>query len=240
MKAFTSGFKFFLATFILFVTTFLTLGIIFSSVKATGPVEPFSFSVKSGTEKGTVKVTWYDDNSVHGYNLLYGTNINHFNYGVVNMAHGKYQVNEFTVGYLTPGQNYYFKLIGLNGGQDIDSDPLLARAALNNNTTVQPTYYSASKNYLMPYLFALNYGAGSGSVTITWFANESANKYDIVYGTSPGHYQFGWQDMAYRQNLSNTFTVGALTPGTTYYFSLVAERNNTVVSWTDPLSITVR
>lgn len=225
---------------ILLLTFFLTTGLLFHFVKAAGPVEPFSFSVKTGTAKGTVKLTWYDDNSVHGYNLFYGTNKNHFDYGVVNMAHAAYQVNDFTVGYLIPGQNYYFKLVGLDGGQDIDSDPLLAAAALNDNTAVQPTYYSVSKNYLMPYLFAINYGANSGSVDITWFANESANKYDVVYGTSPGNYQYGWQNMPFRQDLSNTLNIGALTPGKTYYFALVAERNNTVVSWTDPLSITVR
>lgn len=210
-----------------------------SFAQTSGPVEPFSFSAVSGPKIGTVKITWYDDNTSKTYNLLYGFDPNHLTFGVVDMAHITNMANEFMVGSLTPGQIYFFKLFGTNGN-DKESGPVMAKATSNTSLAVKSTYYSASQNYKMPYLFAISYGSSPGTVNITWFANDSANKFDVSYGTVPGIYQYGWQDMPYRQNLSNTFTVGALIPGKTYYFALVAERNNSVVSWSSPLSITVR
>lgn len=206
----------------------------------SGPIEPYSFSASSGTQPGSVKLIWYDDGSAPKYNLLYGTDPNNYIYGVVDIAHSVHQANEFTVGYLAPGKTYYFKLCGVRPDGDTESGPIKAQAATNANPTAKAVYYSTSKNYEMPYLFALGYGKDAGTVTVTWFDNDSANKYDIVYGLSPGNYIYGFQDMPYSPNLSNTFSVGSLTPGTTYYFALVAERDSTVVSWSSPLQITAR
>lgn len=228
-------------TFILTMTAFLNIGKTSPAFAETSRlIEPYSFSATPGTQAGTVKITWYDDGSAKTYNLLYGTDINHFTFGVVDMAHGANRANEFTVGYLIPGQTYYFKLIGIRGGEDTESGPIIAQAASNTSLAIKSTYYSSSKNYEMPYLFAINYGNSSGTVNITWFDDDTANKYDIVYGLSPGNYVYGLQNMPYRENLSNTFTIGALSPGRNYYFALVAERNNSIVSWSQPLSINVR
>jgi len=209
------------------------------SAITSGPIEPFSFSAMPGAQAGTVKLLWYDDGSAPKYNVLYGTDQNNLNYGVVDIAHSRSQANEFTVGYLTPGQTYYFKLCGVRSDGDTEAGPIVAKAASSGNT-VKSSDFATVKNYEMPYLFALSYGDSSGAVNVTWFDNDSANKYDIVYGTDPSNYAYGFQDMPYNPNFSNTFTVRFLSPGATYYFSLVAERDGTVVSWSQPLRIVVK
>jgi len=159
--------------------------------------------------------------------------------GLVNMAYSKNQANEFTVEYLIPGKTYYFMLLGMSGSDETKSGPVKAVAA-TTYTSVKPTDYSQSKNYEMPYLFTIGYGGSSGTVNVTWFDNDSADRYDIVYGVKPNEYLYGVQNVPYQENLSNTFTIGALTPSKTYYFALVAERNGSVVLWSAPLSITAR
>ena len=218
-------------------TLVLTIGIFISlagSVLANNPpVNPYSFNAVPGSKLGTVKITWYDDGDADKYNLVYGTDPNNYTFGVVDMGHSKKRSNEFTVEYLTPGQTYYFKLYGGN----TEVGPIKVKAASTASLASKSTYYSVSKNYEMPYLFALNYGDGTGVVNITWFDNDTADKYDIVYGLSPSNYSYGFQNMPNNDNLSNTFAVRGLTSGKTYYFALVAERNGVVVSWSQPLSI---
>ena len=220
------------------LTTFvLTIGvftILTGNVLASNPpVNPYSFNAVPGSKVGTVKVTWYDDGDADKYNLIYGTDPNNYTFGVVDMGHSKKKANEFTVEYLIPGQTYYFKLYG--GLTEVG--PIKVQAATTATINKKSTYYSASKNYEMPYLFALSYGDGPGVVNVTWFDNDTADKYDIVYGLSPGNYSYGFQNMPNNDNLSNSFAVRGLTPGKTYYFALVAERNGVVVSWTQPLAI---
>jgi hypothetical protein len=204
---------------------------------SSGPVNPYSFSAMQGSKIGTVKLTWYDDGASHTYNLFYGTNPGNYAFGVVNVAHDVNQANEFTVENLTPGITYYFKLCG----QENYAEAVVAMQATSETiSTAKFIYYSESKNYEMPYLFAVNYGNSSGTVNITWFDNDTANKYDLIYGTKLGEYLYGWQDLPYRENLSNTFTVNYLSPGSIYYFALVAKRDNTVVSWSHAISILAR
>lgn len=231
--------KIFRLFFILFLYIFLaTLSPSYAIV--SGPVEPFSFSANSGSEIGTVKITWIDNNDIEKYNLLYGTSANNLNFGVVDMGFQRKKTNEFTIKSLIPGQTYYFKLCGIRGGGDVESGPIMAVSASNKTLSTKSFYYSSIKNYQMPYLFTINYSNTSGSINVTWFDDDSADKYNIVYGLDPNNFSYGFQNMPYNANFSNTFAVNYLTPGKTYYFSLVAEKNNQVVSWTKPISITVK
>ena len=204
----------------------------------SGPVNPFTFNATPGKKLGTVKLSWYHGGSIHTYNLFYGTDPNNLTYGVVDIDH-KPENNEFVVDGLTPDKTYYFKLIGINEGFYAESGPILSKAASGQNSS-PGIYFSKVKNYEMSYSFALSYGNKTGSVNVTWFSNDTADKYHLVYGTKPGEYLYGVQNMPNQQNLSNTFAVGSLTPGKTYYFSLVAEKNNKIVLWSQPLGITVR
>lgn len=238
--------KLFMKRFVgILFSLFIFFSLIFFSVKSalavgSGPVNPFTFNAFSGTKPGTVTISWYHDGSVHTYDLFYGTDPGKLSYGVIDLDHKPGPSNQFTVEGLTPGGTYFFKLSGISDGAYLESGPILAIATPNNVQATNAVYFSNSKNYQMPYLFAINYGKKSGSVDVTWFSNDTADRYDLVYGTQPNEYIYGVQNMSSMQNLSNTFTVSSLSVGKTYYFALVAEKNNNVLLWTKPLGITVR
>ena len=224
-----------------FVLTLLVFCLLTDKVTAAtnGPAGPYSFSAVPGPRSGTIKLTWYDDSTVKQYNLSYGLSQANYNYGVVDLPRTPNRATEFLIDYLTPGQTYYFTLYGVKGdGSGKEAGPIMAKAASNNQTTIQQTYFT-NEHPTIPYAFSLNYG-NKNEVVLTWYDNGTADKYDVVYGTQPYSYIYGFQGMPFTMNSKNTFVVGALNTGTTYYFALVAERNNSVISWGEPLSITAR
>lgn len=200
------------------------------SIKAlavTGPQDPYSFSAVSGNQPGSVTLTWYDDRTASQYNLLYGTDPSHYNFGEVNLPDAANTSNTFTVNYLTPGLTYYFSLIGVGGTV---SGPLAAQATPTGQTA------PVISNHLAQYGFTAATGTVPGTVQLYWTDNGSAQKYDIVYGPTPGTYPYGVENVPFNPNMDNAFTIGALQSGTTYYFELVAEKNGSIVLWSHPVS----
>jgi len=193
----------------------------------SGPEQPYSFSAVSGTTPGSVTIRWYDDKTATQYNLLYGTDPSHYNFGAVNLPDAANTSNSFTVNYLTPGVTYYFSLIGVGGSV---SGPVAAEATPANQTTQTIT------NHLPEYGFTALPGTAPDTIQLGWTDNGSAQKYDIVYGTTPGSYIYGVQNVPFNPNMYNSFSIGALASGTRYYFELVAERNGSVVLWSNPVS----
>lgn len=63
--------------------------------------------------------------------------------------------------------------------------------------------------------------AKNTEVTLVWQDDDRANNYNIVYGFAPNQYQFGLAGLGD----TNTATIGELNPGTTYFFSLIAEKH---------------
>lgn len=59
---------------------------------------------------------------------------------------------------------------------------------------------------------------GPGKVTLAWGESVNATHYGIVYGRSPGRYEFGAANVGY----TTSYTVGNLAAGTTYYFAVFA------------------
>ena len=235
------GMKFTKNIFGFFLALFIFLGAIIPVSAATnGPTGQYSFSAAPGPRSGTIKLIWYDDSTVKQYNLSYGFDQSKYIYGVVDLPRTPNRATEFLIEYLTPGQTYYFTLYGVkNDGTGNESGPVMSKAASANNIqTAKSTYYT-NDHPTIPYAFSLNYG-NKGEVILSWIDNGTADKYDVVYGTKAGNYIYGFQGMPFTMNSKNTFTVGALSPGTTYYFALVTERNNSVISWSEPLSITAR
>src|ERR1700744_5925711 len=106
----------------------------------SGPEQPYSFSAVSGNTPGSVTIHWYDDRTATQYNLLYGTDPSHYNYGMVNLPDAANTSNSFTVNYLTPGTTYYFTLIGVGGSP---SGPVAAEAT----STQQPIITSHLPEY---------------------------------------------------------------------------------------------
>jgi hypothetical protein len=209
---------------------FLTLSFVPTKTLAlTGPENPYSFSATSGAQSGSVTITWYDDSSAKQYNLLYGTDPSHYSFGVVKLPDVQNTANTFTVNYLTPGQTYYFTLIGITATTPQYAGPVAAVATAQNVSTQTVT------NHLPEYGFTAQTGGTTGTVVLNWTDNDSADKYDIVYGKTPSSLVYGLEDMPSTHNTDNSYTVGALQAGQPYYFSLVAERNGSIVLWSNPV-----
>src|SRR5580698_5429755 len=132
-----------------FVVFFLSAIVSTKAFALTGPEDPYSFSAVSGKTAGSVTIGWYDDRTARQYNLLYGTDPSHYNYGAVNLPDAANTSNSFTVNYLNPGTTYYFTLIGVGGS---DSGPVAAQATSENQNT------STITNHLPEYGFTAQTG----------------------------------------------------------------------------------
>lgn len=211
----------------------ISLVLYFVPLKAlalSGPEDPYSFSAVSGQQSGSVTIRWYDDGNAKQYNLFYGTDPSHYAYGVVDLPDAANTSNAFTINYLTPGVTYYFSLVGLTAAGATTSGPVAAEATTANQTTNIVT------NHLPEYGFTAQTGTTPGTILLTWTDNASAEKYDIVYGTSPNSLPYGVENIPFNPNMDNAFPVGALQSGTRYYFSLVAEKNGSIILWSNPVS----
>ncbi len=225
---------------IIFLTSIVFLAIGKAAVFAFtgGPVNPYSFSATPGRQVGTVSLTWYDDGNENQFNLLYGTNPSNFQFGEVALPDIHNSTNTFTVGYLTPGTTYYFSLIGINGGSTYSSGPVMAVASTGNSSSLsasQSLLNSLNTQSTIPYDFRVGQTA-PGTVTLIWTDNQTANRYDIVYGTTPGNYVYGAQNVPFTPNNASVYSIGYLQPNTIYYFALVAEKDGNVVEWTNPVA----
>jgi hypothetical protein len=235
-------------TIVLFTT--VTLLLLFPTISfastttkqiSSGPVNPFSFSAAPGVAPGTIDITWFDDGmQTRTYNLFYGISPGDYIYAVPNIAHYNGQVNIFTVGSLNPNTTYYFRLDCISGGTYQTSGPIMAVSSSGSTQTTKALTSEPKTGANNSFFFSVTKGPISGTVNVNWYDNGTANKYDIVYGTSPYNSQYGVNGVYYKKNVDNTFTVSALAPGKTYYFSLVAERDSNVIFWSQPLSATAR
>ena len=96
------------------------------------------------------------------------------------------------------GTTYYYKITATNaGGTSPDSNEVSAKAI------ALPTITSIAVN-------------GSGSLAITFPASTGASTYNIKYGTATGVYG------TTVTGVTSPTTISSLTPGTIYYFKLVA------------------
>jgi hypothetical protein len=72
-----------------------------------------------------------------------------------------------------------------------------------------------------PYSFSAVPGKQPGTVDIHWYDDETAQQYNLLYGTANNKTAYGVINMADIKNSANSFTVGALNPGQVYYFTLL-------------------
>ena len=138
----------------------------------TGPENPFSFSAVAGNQPGTVTITWYDDGSASHYNLLYGTDPNHYNFGVVGLPDTQKIANSSTINDLTPGQWYYFTLIGITGSVPEYAGPVAVQVPTSVNAST-----AVITNHLPEYGFTAQTGSTPGTVLLSWTDSDSADKW---------------------------------------------------------------
>lgn len=214
----------------------LFLGALPALALNSGPVWQYALTVKTGQNPGTVNVSWSDDGATNQYNLQYGTEQGKYTFGALNLPFAKLMSNNFEVGQLSGGTTYYFSLVGETGGEPKTSGPV---AAVAKTGTATPKV-AASSGPVWPYNFWAKTGTKAGTVELSWTDDGTANKYDLVYGLTPGQYLWGAQGMAFTSMTTNTFTVSYLTSGVRYYFALVGEKDNNVVSWGQAISAVAR
>lgn len=202
-----------------------------------GPSWPYGLMVQTGGNPGTVNVSWTDDNATNRYNLQYGTEAGKYTFGALSLPFTKSSPNSFEVKSLNGGQTYYFSLVGETGGEPKMSGPVATVA--KTGTKVEAKAVTAS-GPVWPYNFWAKTGSKPGTVELSWTDDGTANKYDLVYGVMPGQYLWGAQGMGFTPKTTNSFTVSYLTSGTRYYFALVGEKDNNVVSWGQAISAVAR
>jgi fibronectin type 3 domain-containing protein len=110
----------------------------------------------------------------------------------------------FTVGYLSNGHTYQFKVVATNASGDGPASNVASARPLPPRPAA-PTGLTAT--------------AGNGQVTLRWTASSTANVYYWVEYRARGG---NWQRLKYPVSACCSFTVGYLFNGTTYDFRVFA------------------
>ncbi len=191
-----------------------------SSVFAmSGPTGLNQIRTEAGPGAGQITINWQRYNSdITGYLIRYGTSAGKYQYAADNIGN----IATYTIGYLTPGVRYYFRLYPYRNGQLSDPlSPEFSDVAMSTPRMVIGT----SGPYGQRNLRAVA-GPGAGQVTLNWVRfYADVDNYHVTYGLKPGTYIYGAQNIGAASNGLNTFVVGHLTPGVRYYFSIVPSRS---------------
>lgn len=202
-------------------------------------------SAKKGDKPGEVILTWDKAfSNIDNYSVVYGTGPGNFQYGARNIGN----TTSFTVKSLNPGEKYYFALVPQKDGNaqyisaQVTSDatpgvvPVPAPAPTANVVPAQApaltgpvqadSVNSQSKSAIKSSDVGLHHlsvknGAKASEVVLDWKqAYKDVDNYDVVYGTEPGKFQYGAQNVG----KTGEFVVKGLDPNKQYYFALVPKK----------------
>ncbi len=207
---------------VLFILTLVP----FSRVHAaytSGPVDKQMLQAESGPEAGMVTLKWIQalPESVN-FHVSYGTVVGKDMYGALNVGRANPEtgnLNRYTIKSLSPGTTYYFHLTSVraDGSVNYVTQSVMAKAATGSAAT---TFFTGP---IGKHSLSAKPGPGKGQVTLTWLnAFGDTSNYHVVYGDAPGVQKWGALNVG-RQPM-NSYTVGALTSGKMYYFSIVPVR----------------
>ncbi len=246
----------YITSLLLGVFIFLLIPVSAHAQATSGPVNPYSLWAKSGPMAGQVTLYWTDDGTASQYDVSYGTSAGQDMWGALNIGAVQDAVNSYAVGALTPGTTYYFSLVAKNGDQFVArTGPVWAKAAGGQVAAATTAKLAPVAHAVAPvvqstptvgagpvsdYSFQASAGRSAGTVDLMWTDKDTASQYDLVYGTEPGKYMFGVQNIQEISSMPMKFTVGALERGKRYYFALVAENNGKTVLTTDSISAVAR
>ena len=228
-----------------------------SALKPTGvaagcggpvPSTPTKVSAVSGPANGQVTLYWDTSAYADHYGVVYGVESNKYVYGSLNI--GGEKARSFTVGYLTPGTKYYFKVVGM---RDCATSPFSAEvsavaigggmatevvvqatgpAPVSIGGPVAPVETAVVSGSVGKHKLSASPGPNVGEVTLSWQHADTVDNYHLVYGTKPGKFEYG----ALNIGKITKFIVQKLAPGTTYYFALVPVANGQAKYTTDAVA----
>jgi hypothetical protein len=213
-----------------------------------GPIPPAPQKVWAQAGPGNGEVTLYWDEAPYAdrYGVVYGTSSNNYQYGALNIGNEKSR--SYTVKGLNGGSIYYFRVVAAHGeasspfSNEVKATPwggasakaYVAAAPKASRVSTAPV--TKAKPSATGEVWAKS-GPAWDEVTVYWKSMASADNYHIVYGTAPGKYSYG----ALNVGKTNSFKIGKLAAGTTYYVAVVPVLNNralyttaatTVRTWT--------
>ncbi|OGG10716.1 hypothetical protein A3J20_05540 [Candidatus Gottesmanbacteria bacterium RIFCSPLOWO2_02_FULL_42_29] len=191
------------------------------------PPQPSRVSAKTGPGAGQVTISWDEVSYANRYAVAYGTESGHYLYGADNI--GGQSSRSYSVGYLNPGQKYYFRL---SAARDCSASPFseefsavsgwgqvvmpktpptsaisAGQAGVSSNTSIVLKAWT---------------GPGVGQVSLSYVSTDDADNYHLVYGEKRGEYQYG----ALNIGKTNSYTVSRLVPGRGYYFAIVPQKGD--------------
>lgn len=235
----------YITSLVLSVFIFLLIPTTVHAQVTSGPTSPYGFWAKSGPAANQVTIYWTDDGTASQYDVVYGTTAGQYTWGALNIGAVQDTVNAYTISALTPGTTYYIALVAKNGDTFVArTGPVWARAAGGQVVAVAPAQPvqvaqaaapvaatpATSSGPVGDFSFRAASGMAAGTADLMWNDNGTASQYALAYGTTSGQYTFGVQGIQEAPNQAMKFTVGALTPGTTYYFVLYAKQGDQFVS----------
>lgn len=218
----------------LFLSVFgLLLFFVVSASGADAQTFNLGLSAQPGPQAGQVTLTWTDNDQVNNYNIAYGPSASSHLYGVTNIGN----VSSYTIGYLNPGQTYYFVLSPIVGDTALGYLPEVSARAMGGGVTASTPGASGQATFTAvtggpsgpPWNLTATSGSQTGQVTLTWYNNQGTDSFDLVYGTTSGVNQHGYQGIV-QAGPNYTFVVGGLTSGQRYFFSILPEKGGHVQS----------
>lgn len=194
-----------------------------------GPAGKLMLSAAPGPGSSEVTLSWKDADSADNYHLVYGTDSKNMQYGALNIG----RVNRYTVGKLNPGTRYYFSLVPVFNNLALYTSERVSAVSTEGSQGVQTSVQATTTNITEgKHMLVAGTGMREGEVVLSWRHMDDANNYHLVYGTSPGKYQYGVLNIGW----VNGFTVRHLVPGATYYFALVPVKNDRALYTTREVS----
>jgi subtilase family serine protease len=165
----------------------------------TVPAAPAGVSVAAlGTTAGSLDVAWNASAGATSYNLFEGTTAG--GEGATPVETGL-STPSATLASLTPGKQYFFTVVAVDAG----GSSMASAEASGTTIASPPTGLSAS--------------GGNASVALSWSASPGAASYNVYQGTASA----GEGAVPVQSGVSGTsVTIGGLTNGKPYYFTVAA------------------
>jgi hypothetical protein len=165
----------------------------------TVPAPPSGVTVAApSATAGSLSLAWTASPGAGSYNVFEGTSSG--GEGTTAVLSGLSGTSASLVS-LTPGKQYFFTVVAVDAG----GSSMASAEASGTTIASPPTGLAAS--------------AGNASVSLTWSASTGATSYDVFQGTTSS----GEGTTPIQSGISGTnVTIGGLTNGKAYYFTVAA------------------